>query len=145
MSKVSFTIGDVNDELSVAYARAQGYRIALQGVDGDALITPPEDDRDYHVINFRCDCADARIMGGSFGGRCQHEIWITQLFPCDHCGGAMELGEHTTCFEQVWALFSCPTCGNARDFDLVREERRRRGIGPRKVEVVAVRPQGVAH
>ena len=138
MSKVTFTIGDVNDELSVAHARAQGYRIALQGVDGDALITPPEDDRDYTVINFRCDCADARIMKGTFGGHCEHEIWVEQLFPCDHCGKAMELGKPMTCFGPGMLTFSCPACGNARAFDLVQEERGRRGVGAGKSAVEAL-------
>ncbi len=136
MSKVTFTIGDVNDELSIAYARAQGYQIAFRGVDGDAMITPPEDDRDYYVYNFRCDCAEARIVRGT--GHCQHEIWVMQLFPCDHCGGAMDLGEPMTCFGPGKPLFSCPACGNARDFALVREERRMRGVGSGKADVVAL-------
>ena len=141
MPKVTFTVGDVNDELSLSYAHAQGYQITLRGADGNALITPPEDDRDYSVIGFQCDCPDARLRGGTFGGRCQHEVWVAQLFPCDHCGGVMELGEQTTCFGQGLLLFSCPVCGNARAFDLVREERARRGAGADKAEIVVVRPQ----
>lgn len=38
----------------------------------------------------------------------------------------MELTEHMTCFGQVHTFFSCPSCGNARSFDLVREERSQR-------------------
>ncbi len=143
MSKVTFTIGDVNDELSIAYARAQGYQIAFRGVDGDALITPPEDDRDYLVLNFRCDCAEARIMKGTFGGHCQHEIWVAQLFPCDHCGGAMDLGEPMTCFGPGKPLFSCPACGNARAFVLVQEERGRRGVGSGRAKLEALSSQVV--
>ena len=144
MGKVTFTIGDVNDELSVAYAKVQGYNIALQGADGDALITPPDEDPVYHVFRFRCDCPDATIADGTFDGHCRHEIWVAQLYPCDHCGAAMELNESTTCFGPGMIVFCCPNCGNARDFNLVKEERGRLHIASRKAEIIAVGPPPLA-
>ncbi len=128
MPNLTFTIADVNDQLSLAYAEAQGYKIKLRGVDGDALIQTPEDDLDYHLINFACDCQDAIRRGGSYGGHCQHSIWVAQMHPCT-CGGAMLLGEFTTCFGEVIPRFECPECGDARDFNLVKAERRLRRSG----------------
>jgi hypothetical protein len=130
MPDVTFTIADVNDQLSLAYAQAQGYKIKLRGVDGDALVQTPEDDLDYHLTNFACDCQDAIRRGGSYEGHCQHAIWVAQMRPCI-CGGAMLLGEFTTCFGEVVPRFECPECGDARDFNLVKAERRlRRSAAP---------------
>ena len=129
MPKVTFTIGDVNDELSLAYARTKGFQIRLRGVDGDASIQAPGDGRGCTLYAFQCSCADSRLLGGSFGGYCIHAVWAAQLYPCDACGGTMHLTDQETPFGKVQALYSCPDCGNAREFGLVREERRRIGLG----------------
>ena len=120
--RLAFRIGDPADRLSVAHAVAQGYRITLDG-DGSAEVTNPAGVT-YHVYNFECGCPDKLGNGGTYRGCCKHELWIGQLRPCEMCSGTMALGEFKTCFGEVLKRFECPGCGNVRDFDLVREERR---------------------
>lgn len=122
MSKITVSLGDVNDRLSVAYAQAHGYQFRLIG-DGDAEITD-SGGTVYRVQNFACDCLDKFVNGGSHNGRCAHEIWLAQLYPCSNCGGMMGLGVFHTCFGGRAERFECPECGNARDFELVRMERK---------------------
>ena len=114
-------VGDKEAKLSIAYAMAQGYRLTLDG-DGDAEVVNP-DGRSYYVQNFECDCTDKRIRGGSYHGRCKHEGWIAQMRPCEMCGAVMYLGEFKTAFGECLMRFDCPGCGNARDHELVQEER----------------------
>ena len=83
----------------------------------------------YYVYNVECDCPDKLARGGSYQGRCKHELWIGQLRPCEICCGTMALGEFKTCFGEVLKRFECPDCGNARDFGLVRAERRANRYG----------------
>ena len=100
---------------------AKGYRITLDS-DGNAEIVNP-DGRAYYVQNFECDCPDKRRRGGSYHGRCKHEGWIGQMRPCEMCGAIMYLGEFKTAFGECLMRFECPACGNARDDELVSEER----------------------
>ena len=116
-----FVVGDKEAKLSIAHAMAKGYCITLDG-DGNAEIVNP-DSRAYYVQNFECDCPDKRIRGGSYHGRCKHEGWIGQMRPCEMCGAVMYLGEFKTAFGECLMRFECPACGNARDHELVREER----------------------
>ena len=116
-----FVVGDKEAKLSIAHAMAKGYRITLDG-DGNAEIINP-DDRSYYVQNFECDCPDKRIRGGSYHGRCKHEGWIGQMRPCEMCGAVMYLGEFKTAFGECQLRFECSACGNARDDELVSEER----------------------
>ena len=116
-----FVVGDEEAKLSIAHAMAMGYRITLDG-DGNAEVVNP-DSRAYYVQNFECDCPDKRIRGGSYHGRCKHEGWIGQMRPCEMCGAVMYLGEFKTAFGECLMRFECPACGNARDHELVREER----------------------
>ena len=116
-----FVVGDKEAKLSIAHAMAMGYRITLDG-DGNAEIVNP-DSRAYYVQNFECDCPDKRMRGGSYHGRCKHEGWIGQMRPCEMCGAVMYLGEFKTAFGECLMRFECPACGNARDHELVREER----------------------
>ena len=116
-----FVVGDEETKLSIAHAMAKGYRITLDG-DGNAEIVNP-DGRSYYVQNFECDCPDKRIRGGSYHGRCKHEGWIGQMRPCEMCGAVMYLGEFKTAFGECLMRFECPACGNARDDELVCEER----------------------
>ncbi len=116
-----FVVGDKEAKLSIAHAMAKGYRITFDG-DGNAEVVNP-DSRAYYVQNFECDCPDKRIRGGSYHGRCKHEGWIGQMRPCEMCGAVMYLGEFKTAFGECLMRFECPACGNARDHELVREER----------------------
>jgi len=126
----TFTIGDPDDRLSIAYAIAQGYRITLDG-DGCAEIVKP-DGTAYHVVNFECDCPDAQgRRGGSYhrptGERtCKHVAWVAQLRPCDLCGGIMALGEFKTAFGSRIEVFECELCRNTVAKDVVRDARRAR-------------------
>ena len=117
-----FRIGDPEDRLSVAHALTQGYKITLDA-DGSAEVTNPAGVT-YHMHDFECDCPDKLGRGGSYQGHCKHELWIGQIRPCEICGGTMVLGEFRTCLGEVLRRFECPDCGNARDFGLVRTERR---------------------
>ena len=116
-----FVVGDKEAKLSIAHAMAQGYRMTLDG-DGNAEIVNP-DGKSYYVQNFECDCPDKRIRGGSYHGRCKHEGWIGQMRPCEMCGAIMYLGEFKTAFGECLLRFECSACGNARDDELVCEER----------------------
>ena len=116
-----FVVGDKEAKLSIAHAMAKGYRITLDG-DGNAEVVNP-DSRAYYVQNFECDCPDKRMRGGSHHGRCKHEGWVGQMRPCEMCGAVMYLGEFKTAFGECLMRFECPACGNARDHELVREER----------------------
>ncbi|MDE2724337.1 MAG: hypothetical protein OXI59_13270, partial [Gemmatimonadota bacterium] len=116
-----FVVGDKEAKLSIAHAMAKGYRITLDS-DGNAEVINP-DDRAYYVQNFECDCPDKRRRGGSYHGSCKHEGWIGQMRPCEMCGAVMYLGEFKTAFGECLMRFECPACGNARDHELVREER----------------------
>ena len=116
-----FVVGDEEAKLSIAHAMAKGYRITLDS-DGNAEVINP-DDRAYYVQNFECDCPDKRRRGGSYHGSCKHEGWIGQMRPCEMCGAVMYLGEFKTAFGECLMRFECPACGNARDHELVREER----------------------
>ncbi len=119
---VMFAVGDTEDKLSVAYAMKQGYRIMLDG-DGEGEITNPAG-KTYHIHRFECDCPDKLARGGSHGSHCKHEWWLAQMRPCGMCGAIMYCGEFHTAFGETLRRFECPACGNARDLDLVREERR---------------------
>jgi len=121
MPKITFSLNDVNDILSVAYAKAQGYRFTLHG-DGNAEIANGVG-HVCRVQGFKCDCFDKAEGRGPYGGRCAHEIWVAQLLPCDICGGIMGLGVFFSCFGMMMERFECPSCGNVRDFELVRVER----------------------
>jgi hypothetical protein len=117
-----FVVGDSEAKLSLAYAKAQGYRLILDG-DGEAEVTNG-DGQSYYILNFECNCPDKRHRKGTYFGRCKHEIWIGQMRPCEMCGSVMTLGEFKTAFGETLMRFECPACGNARDSDLVREERK---------------------
>ena len=123
-------IGDPGDTLSLAYATAQGYRITLDG-DGNAEVLKA-DGTAYRVHEFRCDCPDAQgRRGGSYhrpGGDliCKHVAWVSQLRPCDLCGGTMALGEFVTAFGSRIETFECELCRNMITADLVRDARRAR-------------------
>ena len=119
--EVSFAVGNTEDKLSLAAAMKQGYRIVLD-TDGEGEVTNPWG-RTYYVSGFECDCPDKRSRNGSYGNRCKHELWISQMRPCDCCGGTMLLGEFRTAFGETLRRFECPVCGNARDLALVEEER----------------------
>jgi len=101
---------------------AECYKIALDG-DGCAEVLK-SDGTAYHVVNFECDCPDRQGRGGSYAGHCKHEVWVSQLRPCELCGGIQALGEFLTAFSKTVRRFECESCGNARDFDLVKGERR---------------------
>jgi len=118
----TWTVGCKDDRLSIAYAMSGGYKIALDG-DGSAEVLKA-DGTAYHVVNFECGCPDKQGRGGSYAGHCKHEVWVSQLRPCELCGGIMALGEFLTAFGQTVRRFECESCGNARDFDLVKGERR---------------------
>ena len=118
----TFMVGCKDDRLSIAHAMSEGYRITLDG-DGSAEVLK-SDGTAYHIHEFECDCADKTGRGGSYAGHCKHEVWVSQLRPCDLCGGIMALGEFLTAFGQTARRFECLDCGNARDFDLVKGERR---------------------
>ncbi len=122
VKSVSFAIGDPDDKLSIAYAMKEGYKIALDS-DGCAEILKA-DGTAYHVVDFECDCPDKQGRGGSYAGHCKHEVWTSQLRPCELCNGIMALGEYKTAFGQTVKRFECQACGNARDFGLVKAERR---------------------
>ncbi|OGG43575.1 MAG: hypothetical protein A3F84_15640 [Candidatus Handelsmanbacteria bacterium RIFCSPLOWO2_12_FULL_64_10] len=125
VKSVSFNPGDATDKLAIAYAVEQGYQFRLDA-DGDCEVSKP-DGTAYYVVNFLCDCPDAhRRDGGSHAGRCKHAWWVAQLRPCEMCGGTMALGTFKTAFGQIVKRFECPDCGNARDYDLVKQERRER-------------------
>lgn len=117
-----FVVGDPEAKLSLTYAKSQGYRLVLDN-DGDAEVTNNKG-QSYYIQNFECDCPDKRHRKGTYAGRCKHEIWIGQMRPCEMCGAIMYLGEFKTAFGETLMRFECPACGNARDGDLVREERR---------------------
>jgi hypothetical protein len=109
MPNLAFTIADVKDVLSLAYAQAQGFKIKLQEMDGYALVQAPEDGLDYTLVDFRCDCQDALQKGGSYEGHCQHAVWVAQMYLCECDGGVMLLGEFMTCFGEVVHRFECPS------------------------------------
>lgn len=115
-------IGDVNKKLSIAFALNQGYQVVLDG-DGEAIVTSPKGET-YYISNFECGCPDKHCRGGSHHGHCKHEIWISQLRPCESCGSVMNLLAFRTCFGETGERFECTTCGNAWDVGLVRSERR---------------------
>ncbi len=120
---VTFRIGDASDRLSFAHAANRGYRFRLED-DGSCCVIKPIGSA-YYIHGFECDCPDKMCRGGSYSGHCKHEIWVSQLSPCKTCGGVMALGAFQTCFGKILKRFECPTCGNTRDFDLVRRERRK--------------------
>ena len=116
--------------MSLAYALGAGYRFRVRS-DGNAIIIRPTGEA-YHVYDWTCDCADALFRdGGSYerpsGERvCKHLVWLSQVRPChiSTCEGIMVLVEWKTCFGEVAHYFECPRCGCARDFGLVKQERR---------------------
>jgi len=119
---IATPIGNVNEKLSIAHAMQQGYRILLDG-DGEAEITSPAGET-YYIANFDCNCPDKLCRGGSYKGRCKHELWLSQLRPCEMCGSIMVLTAFRTCFGEEGRRFECPTCGCAWDIGIVRAERR---------------------
>ena len=133
-----FIVGDAEAKLSIASAMKRGYRFVLGG-DGEAAVTNP-DGKTYHIHRFICDCPDKLGRGGSYTGRCKHEVWISQIRPCDMCGGFMLLGEFRTAFGETLRRFECDTCGNARDADLLRQERKALKEGQPQGE--ALTPEG---
>lgn len=92
MSNLNFKVGDVNDKLSLAHAIDKGYRFRLDD-DGSVEIQNPEGTF-YYLHNFTCSCPDKCLRGGSYQGHCKHEIYISQMVPCDWCKGVMLLGEY---------------------------------------------------
>lgn len=121
-SNVPFTVGDVNDKRTLAHAMAQGYHVRLDA-DGCAEVVSPAGST-YHVHDNRCTCPDHLARnGGSHGGFCKHTWWTSQLFPCDHCSGTMQLGAYTTAFGEVLHTFTCPRCSNAKQFTVVYGQR----------------------
>ncbi len=125
VKSISFNPGDTTDKLALAYAVENGYQFRLDA-DGDAEVSKP-DGTAYYVVNFVCDCPDAHKRdGGSYYGHCKHAWWVAQIRPCEHCGGTMALGTFKTAFGSISKVFSCPDCGNARQFGLVKQERRER-------------------
>lgn len=116
------SMGDVNEKLSIAHAMAQGYRILLDG-DGEAEVLSPEKEA-YYITNFECNCPDKRCRGGSHKGHCKHEIWLSQIRPCELCGSIMSLTAFRTCFGETGERFECQTCGCSWEVDIVRSERR---------------------
>jgi len=103
--------------LPVAQAKASGFKFLLSD-DGDAEVLSP-DGKMFVVNGFNCKCKNH-----IYRNHCFHALWVGQLRPCEQCGSVMQLVEHTTCFSDVMRFFECSSCGNARDLDLVREERR---------------------
>lgn len=103
-------------KVPVSCAFEQGHQFLLTN-DGEADVVQA-DGRIFHVENFHCDCGEH-----VFRNFCQHALWVRQLHPCDKCGSVMEFGEYTTCFGEMIYMFQCPSCGNARDIDVVKEER----------------------
>lgn len=100
-----------------------GYQIVLHA-DGDADVLKA-DGTAYHIRHFACDCPDAlRRGGGTYAGYCKHAIWVSQLRPCDLCGGDMALGEFKTAFGETTRRFECPVCGHSKPLVAVRQERR---------------------
>ena len=122
MSNIAIPIGDVNEKLSIAYAMEQGYRIILDS-DGQAQVVSPAGEV-YRIHNFECECPDKQRRGGSHQGHCKHEIWLSQLRPCEICGSIMKLVGFRTCFGETGQRFECPTCFCAWDIGIVRAERR---------------------
>ncbi|PIR83890.1 hypothetical protein COU18_01905 [Candidatus Kaiserbacteria bacterium CG10_big_fil_rev_8_21_14_0_10_51_14] len=122
ITNIRTPIGDVNEKLSIAHAMEQGYRILVDG-DGEAEIATPAGET-YYIAGFECNCPDKLIRGGSHRGHCKHEIWLSQLRPCEMCGSIMRLTAFRTCFGETGERFECQTCGCAWDIGLVRAERR---------------------
>ena len=126
---VSFRVGDPDDPLSLAHAVRAGYRLRIES-DGTAVVLNPTG-TGYHIYDWFCDCPDALFRdGGSYersnGERvCKHLVWLSQVRPCEAtgCDGVMVLVERRTCLGGVTYAFDCPRCGNARDFDPVKQER----------------------
>ena len=108
---------DIENQVFVGWAKAEGYQFLLKN-DGDAEILHP-DGQVVPVKGFKCQCGEH-----VYRAHCLHEIWLGQLRPCQMCGSVMEMIEHTSCFGQSIRIFECPSCNNARDFDLVRQERK---------------------
>lgn len=115
-------IGDVNEKLSIAHAMHHGYRILIDG-DGEAEITSPTGEH-YYITNFTCNCPDKCARGGSYKGHCKHEIWLSQLRPCEMCGSLMSLTAFRTCFGEEGQRFECPICSCTWDIGVVCAERR---------------------
>lgn len=121
-TNIAIPIGDVNEKLSIAHAMDQGYRILLDG-DGEAEIFSPAGEA-YHVANFECNCPDKLCRGGSHRSHCKHEVWVSQIRPCEMCGSIMNLVSFRTCFGESGFRFECPTCCNVWEIGMVRAERR---------------------
>lgn len=119
---IETSIGDVNEKLSIAFALTQGYRILLGG-DGEAEILSPSQEA-YYITNFECNCPDKQCRGGTHKGHCKHEIWLSQIRPCEQCGTTMFLTAYRTCFGETGERFECQTCGCMWDIGVVRAERR---------------------
>ena len=61
-----------------------GYQIDLRD-DGNATVTKP-DGTVYTINNFVCDCPNKQARGGgSYFGRCKHELALAQIYPCQIC------------------------------------------------------------
>jgi hypothetical protein len=101
----------------VFWAYEKGFRFLLTQ-DGDGEVLSPEGTL-FRVSGFKCRCGKHL-----YRNYCLHALWIRQLRPCEQCGDVMVLHQHTTCFGETATLFQCPSCGNTRDVDLVREERK---------------------
>ena len=84
---------------------------------GIAYVTNVKTGHIYEATMYTCACPDFEPgNGGAYDGACKH-MWRVRLCrPCEGCGGAMYWGRRMDVFE-------CPSCGNARDGKLVREER----------------------
>ena len=121
MSNLSFKVGDVNDKLSLAHAIGKGYRFRLDD-DGSVEIQNPEGTF-YYLHNFTCSCPDKCLRGGSYQGHCKHEIYISQMVPCDWCKGVMLLGEYKPGVGPPIRRFECPACGNFQSQDRISRQR----------------------
>jgi hypothetical protein len=100
----------------VTWAYEQGYHFLLTN-DGEAEVISPIGTVSV-VSNFHCTCGDP-----IYHASCLHALWVRQLRPCELCGSIMQLTESTTCFGESQNFFQCPSCANARDMALVKEER----------------------
>jgi len=123
MFALKFKLGDIQNILSLAHAVSRGYRIRL-GEDGCAEIRNPHGIL-YHIHNWACDCPDKLLRGGNYSGLCKHEIYLTQIHPCNWCRGVMLLSENTSCLGRKRKQFECPDCGNIRPFEKVLKDRRK--------------------
>lgn len=121
---ITYTIGAVDDKLALAQDIARGYQITL-AEDGCAEVTSPEG-LVYFIYDFECDCPDKLYRSGVYEGQCKHEVWVSQMTPCDVCEHIMYVGAFHSSFGEVHRRFECRTCGHMCDFETVEQERQMR-------------------